>query len=83
MTTILEAEQRKRIKKLEKTLHQLARVSYMVLAAMDAEMKKPSDHARGSRISHICNALDTEADIAMRFTMGYGWNRINNMKAGK
>jgi hypothetical protein len=81
--TILEAEQRKKIKALEKAIRGHLRTVYSVLDQLDAEMKKPSDHERGRRVANICNALDMSADAMLRFQFGYGWKRITRFKGAE
>ncbi len=55
---------------LKKHLRDLTEVVTQCLAAYDAEMCKPSNSDRGSRIAKISNALNLQNDIAKRFGLG-------------
>lgn len=63
------AEKRK-IRELTKHLRDLTGAVKLCLAALDAEMAKPSSAERGSRIAKISNALQMQNDIARRFGLG-------------
>ena len=49
------------------------------IAAIDAEMKKPSTPDRGKRIAAITNNLEIENDKARYFGLGIDW-RVDRKK---
>ena len=51
----------------KKYLRELTRAVTQALAALDAEMKKPSTNERGQRIAKISNFLELQNDLAKRF----------------
>ncbi len=55
---------------LKKTLREHTDIARKVIAAIDAEMKKPSDNGRGQRIARITNALEFSTDSACHFQLG-------------
>lgn len=57
-------------RELKKHLRDLTVCVTQCLAALDAEMLKPSTPERGSRIARISNALNLQNDIARRFGLG-------------
>ena len=56
---------------------------YRYIAWMDAEMKKPSDAERGSRIAIALNDLERGTDMFVRYDLGIDWGPMNKMKRGK
>ena len=71
--TSLESENRllkRDNRELRKTLKSHTEVARQVIAAMDAEMKKPSDAERGKRIAKIVAALEFSNDSARHFRLG-------------
>ncbi len=50
------------------------------LVLIDKEMKKPSNENRGKRIAEITNSLEMANDIALRFGLDYGFNKITKLK---
>jgi len=61
---------RRETRELRKSLERLVKACKQVSAALDAEMAKPSDNARGQRIAKITNFLDWEKDWASHFGLG-------------
>jgi len=57
-------------RELKKHLRNLTETVAQFMAALDAEMKLPSDASRGKRIAHMTNALNMQNDIARRFGLG-------------
>ena len=56
---------------LKKELEGLTTVVRNVIAALDAEMVKPSSaEQRGNRIAHLCNVLNFQNDQARHFGLG-------------
>lgn len=51
------------------TLKELAKNIRLCIAALDAEMKKPSDNDRGKRVAQITNALEMELHRFEHFTL--------------
>lgn len=47
------------------------------IAKLDAEMRLPSDHARGQRIAKIMNDLEMANDRARYFGLGIDWRTDN------
>jgi len=56
--------------KLCKALKEHTEIAKKVIAAIDAEMKKPSDVERGKRIAKIISALEFENDSKRHFDLG-------------
>ena len=65
---VLELKRENR--KLRKYLEKITRVTFRALAAIDFEMRKPSDVERGRRISAICNELELINDMARHIGLG-------------
>lgn len=53
---------------------------YIFMKWLDAEMKKPSDPSRGSRIAAALNDLERATDMFVRFDLGLDWGPMNKMK---
>lgn len=64
------AKLRREVRDLKKTLREHAEVCRKVIAALDIEMKKPSDMERGKRIAKIVGALEFTNDRARYFQLG-------------
>lgn len=62
--------ERKKNRELTKHLRDLTYTVIQCLAALDAEMVKPSNPERGKRIAQISNTLNLQNDIARRFGLG-------------
>lgn len=58
------------VRKLTAHLRDLTKAVTEHLAALDAEMRHPSDHERGKRVALLCNALDYANDQARYFGLG-------------
>ena len=61
---------KRRVRELEKTLREHTDIARKVIAAIDAEMKRPADNARGQRIGRIIHALEWSNDSARHFQLG-------------
>lgn len=61
---------RAEVRDLKKTLTEHTETCRRVIAALDAEMKKPSDMGRGKRIAKIVGALEFTNDRARHFQLG-------------
>ena len=57
-------------RELRKHLRDLITTCEATIAALDTEMKKPSDVNRGKRIAALCNALEMQKDVAKHFGLG-------------
>lgn len=54
----------------KKALKELTQFVDTFLGSLDAEMRKPSDIARGKRIAELSNKLDMGNDHVRHFTLG-------------
>jgi len=66
--------------KCKKALKELAVNVIAFENALDAEMRKPSTVERGQRIAKLLNALTVARQSAMRFTLGFSFNKIKRLE---
>lgn len=57
------------LREAKQHLRDLCAMNRKVIAALDAEMKKPSDHERGKRVGQIVHALEVQTDMARHFAL--------------
>ena len=70
----------RRLSELKKYVEDTTLSTIRLIAAIDAEMKRPSDNERGKRIARIANALDMANDALMHFGLGYSFAKIKKLK---
>jgi hypothetical protein len=66
--------------KYHRKLDDYTRDIVRLIHVIDAEMKKPSDNARGKRMAAILNRLELGNDSVMRYTLGLSFLQIENRK---
>jgi len=67
-------------RELRKALRKVTHAVMWFLAALDHEMKQPSDHERGQRIGHLATQLDMASDRALHFALGMSFRQIHAAK---
>ncbi len=71
---------KRELRHLRKNLRELVDMSARVVAALDGEMKKPSDVERGRRIAKICNALEFAKDRALHFGLRKPFKKLPQLR---
>lgn len=66
-----------------KHLKELTTIVGKAIAALDAEMKKPSGNQRGQRIAKITNAVEWVNDCAIRYGLNIPNTEITGSVRGK
>lgn len=66
---------------LRQYLRGLTKAAMAFSAALDAEMKKPSDETRGKRVARLLNELDIATDATCRYALNMGWKGIASARA--